>query len=192
MSLSDKQQRFIDEYLVDLNATQAAIRAGYSENTARAIGHENLTKPNIVDAIATAMDARRKRTQITQDRVLQEYAKLAFLDPRRFYDEKGALIPVHKLDADTAAALSGMEVVTQRAGKDANGDQEHEEVKKIKFIDKKGALDSLARHLGMFTDKVEHTGKDGGPIEMKAVSDLELARRVAFLLNSAAQGGAGR
>lgn len=154
--LTAKQQRFVDEYLIDLNATQAAIRAGYSKKTAGQIGDENLKKPEIASAVKKAMEKREKRTEITQDRVLQEYAKLAFLDPRRFYDEDGNLIPVHKLDGDVAAALAGMDV----AEINVEGVQVGQ-TKKIKFSDKKAALDSVARHLGMFTDKseVEHKGK---------------------------------
>jgi phage terminase small subunit len=160
-TLTPKQQRFVDEYLIDLNATQAAIRAGYSEKTAQEIGSENLSKPIIAEAIAAAMKEREKRTEITQDRVLKEYAKLAFLDPRRFYDEDGALIPVHKLDADVAAALVGVDVHEEKVDGVAIG-----QTKKIKFVDKKGALDSVARHLGMFNDKLQMTGKDGGPVDM--------------------------
>ena len=164
MSLTPKQCRFVDEYLIDLNATKAAIRAGYSTNRANAMGHENLTKPDIAAAIEAAMKARSERTEITQDRVLAEYAKLAFLDPRRFYDEHGALKPVHLLDADVAAALVGVDVVD-------SFDKESQTTtttKKIKFVDKKGALDSCARHLGMFTDKVEHSGEIKTP-ELKLV-----------------------
>ena len=73
--MTKKQKRFVEEYLVDLNATQAAIRAGYSPQTARDIGCENLTKPNIQNAIATAMADRSRRTGINQDRVIQEIAK---------------------------------------------------------------------------------------------------------------------
>ena len=68
--LSTKQRRFVEEYLVDLNGTQAAIRAGYSPRTARQIASENLSKPDIADAIAEAQAARSQRTQITADRVL--------------------------------------------------------------------------------------------------------------------------
>ena len=164
MSLTPKQCRFVDEYLIDLNATKAAIRAGYSTNRANAMGHENLTKPDIAAAIEAAMKARSERTEITQDRVLAEYAKLAFLDPRRFYDEHGALKPVHLLDADVAAALVGVDVVD-------SFDKESQTTtttKKIKFVDKKGALDSCARHLGMFTEKVEHSGEIKTP-ELKLV-----------------------
>jgi phage terminase small subunit len=154
MALTDKQRRFVDEYLIDLNATQAAIRAGYSAKTAQIIGFENLSKPIIAAALQLRMKAREARTEITQDRVLQEYAKLAFLDPRRFYDEAGTLIPVNLLPADVAAALVGVDITESydKEGKSAIT------TKKIKFIDKKGALDSVARHLGMFIDKTEISG----------------------------------
>lgn len=68
--LTQKQQAFVREYLVDLNATQAAIRAGYSANTAAVIGHENLRKPQISIAVESALAAREQRTEITQDYVL--------------------------------------------------------------------------------------------------------------------------
>jgi phage terminase small subunit len=74
--MTPKQRRFVEEYLIDLNATQAAIRAGYSEDTARSIASENLTKPDIQEAIARAMDARSKRTEITQDYVLQGICRI--------------------------------------------------------------------------------------------------------------------
>ena len=151
MALTAKQQVFVAEYLIDLNATQAAIRAGYSKNRADAMGHENLRKPEIAEAVQAAMKAREARTEVTQDRVLREYAKLGFLDPRRFYDESGNLIPVNKLDAEVAAALMGVEVIESR---DPDGGPLNF-TKKVKFADKKGALDSMARHLGMFVDRSE-------------------------------------
>jgi phage terminase small subunit len=160
--LTAKQQCFVDEYLIDLNATQAAIRAGYSTNRADAMGHENLRKPEISAAIHEAMQKRSQRTEVTQDRVLAEYAKLAFLDPRRFFDAQGVLIPIPLLDADVAAALAGMEVVAERGAEEGQMNY----VKKIKFIDKKGALDSVARHLGMFIDKQELSGS----LEIKTIT----------------------
>lgn len=75
--LTDKQRRFVDEYLIDLNATQAAIRAGYSRKTAYSIGQENLTKPEIQEAIQVENDKRSGRTQITQDYVLQKLKEIA-------------------------------------------------------------------------------------------------------------------
>lgn len=156
MSLTPKQTQFVAEYLVDLNATQAAIRAGYSAKTANEQGARLLANVSLRAALQDAMKARSARTEVTADRVLAEYAKLAFLDPRRFYDANGGLIPVPLLPADVAAALSSMEVTVERSqGEDG---PTFADVKKIKFADKKGALDSVARHLGMFLDKVEHTG----------------------------------
>lgn len=78
MALTPKQQRFIEEYLVDLNATQAAVRAGYSEKTAEAIGHENLRKPQIQEKVSAAIRERAERTGITQERVVEELGKVAF------------------------------------------------------------------------------------------------------------------
>lgn len=150
--ITAKQQRFVEEYLVDLNATQAAIRAGYSQKTAEVIGFENLRKPHIQALIDKAMNERAQRTQITQDRVLQEYARLGFFDPRKLFNSDGSPKGITELDDDTAAVLAGLEVVEMWEGR---GDDRHfvGYLKKYKLADKKGALDSLARHLGMFIDK---------------------------------------
>ena len=156
--LTSKQQVFVQEYLVDLNATQAAIRAGYSQRTAGWIGPQLLGKTHVAEAVQRAMAKREERTEITQDMVLREYAKLAFLDPRRFYDDQGNLISVHDLPEDVAAALASMVVVFERDGEDVKGRPQFAAVRKIKFSDKKAALDSIARHLGMFKDKTELTG----------------------------------
>ncbi len=88
LGLSAKQQKFVDEYLVDLNGAQAAIRAGYSPDTARFIGHENLTKPYIQLAIAEARKAQQERTQITADAVVRELAMIAFADARELAEVK--------------------------------------------------------------------------------------------------------
>ncbi len=144
--LTPKQSAFVAEYLIDLNATQAAIRAGYSERTAAVIGVENLRKLNINAAIQEAKQKRAERTEISQDRVLEEYAKLAFHNPQDFYDDQGNLIEVHKLPRDVAAAITSMEVSVDAEGKS--------KLQKIKLADKKGSLDSVARHLGMFNDSL--------------------------------------
>lgn len=110
MSLTQKQKRFVQEYLVDLNATAAAIRAGYSEKTANRIASENLSKPDIQSAIQEAIEKRQKRTEITQDMVLRETAKLAFFDVRKMFDGNGKPLDISRLDDDTAAALVGLDV----------------------------------------------------------------------------------
>lgn len=154
MALTAKQEAFVIEYLVDLNATQAAIRAGYSENTARFIGAENLTKPYIQAAIQKAQEERAKRTEITADRVLKEYARLGFFDPRKLFDSEGKPIPIQDLDDDTAAAIAGLDVMEEYEG---FGDNRTfvGYTKKYKIVDKKGALDSIAKHLGMFVEKID-------------------------------------
>lgn len=170
MALTPKQRRFVDEYLIDLNATQAAIRAKYSAKTAASIGEENLRKPEIAEAIHQRMKDREKRTEITQDMVLRELAKIGFSDIRKAVKwgetelrvsegEEGDLMPYHglalvgsdQIDDDTAAAIS--EVSEGREGL------------KVKFHDKKGALVEIARHLGMFTAK-GHAELD---LEMKRI-----------------------
>lgn len=163
MTLTPKQQRFVDEYLNSLNATQAAIKAGYSKKTARSVGSENLSKPDIAAAIQEAMKNRQERTFITQDRVLQELARIAFFDPRKLLDDDGNPIPLSNLDDDTAAAVAGVDLMEEYEG--------HGKdrvfigyTKKFKLADKNTALSNAMRHLGMFVDKSEITGKNGQPL----------------------------
>ena len=103
MKLTPKQQRFVEEYLVDLNATQAAIRAGYSGKSAYAIGHQNLKKHEIQAALETAIAERAERTAVTADRVIHEFARLAFADitdkPVQLADGTVRIKPSDKLRA---------------------------------------------------------------------------------------------
>lgn len=145
---SDKQRLFVQEYLIDLNATQAAIRAGYSEHTAKDIGCENLAKPNIQAAIQEAMAKRLERTQLSQDKTLREYARLAYSDPRKFFKKDGSLIPIHELDDDTAACIGGIDIQEHWEG--TGNDAELIKTKKIKIIDKLGALRDVGKHQGIF------------------------------------------
>lgn len=89
--LTEKQQRFVDEYLIDLNATQAAIRAGYSVKTANEQGSQNLAKLSIQQAIAEQMAERSKRTGINQDRVVLELAKIALVKMTDIVDSQGRI-----------------------------------------------------------------------------------------------------
>ena len=146
MALTPRQSKFIDEYLIDLNATQAAIRAGYSEKTAEWVGPRLVSKSHVADAIAIRIQKREQRTGITQDMVLQEYARIAFFDPRKLLNSDGSPKPINELDDDTAAAIAGLDI------EEAN--ENRGVVRKYKIADKKGALDSVARHLGMFNDKL--------------------------------------
>lgn len=146
--LTAKQARFIDEYLTDLNATQAAIRAGYSARTADKIGPELLGKTRVSETLAARMQARERRTEITQDRVLLELSRLAFFDIRKIYEPDGSLKKVTDLDDDTAAAIAGIEAI------EVDTDGRLVVTKKFKFSDKNAALTNAMRHLGMFDDKL--------------------------------------
>ena len=107
--LNPKQERFCQEYLVDLNATQAAIRAGYSHRTARAMGAENLTKPDIRALVAELQKARSERTQITQDQVVTEYAKTAFANLMDYFTVQRDGSAYIDLSRMTRGKLAGIE-----------------------------------------------------------------------------------
>lgn len=174
MNLNDKQKRFVDEYLVDLNATKAAERAGYSKKTGYSHGQRLLKNVEIQKAIEKAQKNLSERTQITQERVLQEYAKIAFFDPKRMFNDDGTLKQISKLDDDVAAVIGGIDVVVSYSGSGENKKPDY--TKKIKMIDKKGALDSIARHLGMFVDNVNLNHKGIPAPERPVLSKEEWLR----------------
>lgn len=140
--LNARQSLFVQEYLVDLNATQAAIRAGYSEKTAASQGQRLLRNVEIAKHIQKAMDQRANTVQITAERVLLEVARLAMYDPRKFFNASGELLGIHDLDDDTAAALAGMDVMELPDGAGS--------IKKIKLVDKGPNLERLMKHLGLY------------------------------------------
>lgn len=181
--LTAKQQAFVNEYIVDLNATQAAIRAGYSEDAAGAIGAENLTKPEIAGAIQESLDLRSERTRITADRVLTEVAKLGFSNIRDIFTESGSLKNLASLPVEITAAIASVKVVTRKTG-----DEESpvEYVHEIKMADKRASLELLGKHLKLFADRTEVTGP-GGKDLIPDLNDPEtlkdVARRLAFVLS---------
>ena len=146
--MTKKQKRFIEEYLIDLNATQAAIRAGYSPDTAKSIGSENLTKPDIQARIAKTMAERSRRTGVNADRVVMELAKIAFVNASDVIDAETATLKPDAAPEDTAAIQS---VKVKTFGEDGLE-------REIKMADKLKALELLGKHLGMFKDKVELSG----------------------------------
>ena len=148
--LTPKQRQFVDEYLIDLNATQAAIRAGYSVRTAAEIGRQNLMKLEIQNAIWKVQAERSARTEITADRVVKELARIAFANPRKIFKWGPGgitLLDSEQLTDDEAAVSEVSETTTENGGSI-----------KAKLHDKIKALDLLGRHLGMFVDKQEITG----------------------------------
>jgi phage terminase small subunit len=145
-NLTDKQKLFVAEYLVDLNATQAAIRAGYSEKTAYSIGQENLNKPEITDAISRAFKKRAERTRVDADRVIKELARIAFATIGTMATWTGDAIVLkdsESLSDDDRAAIQ--EITRTETPNGANI--------RVKLSDKLTALEKLGRHLGMFQGK---------------------------------------
>ena len=160
--LSPKQELFIAQYLATgLDGTKAAIAAGYSPKTANSQASQLLSNPKVAAVIAEKQGKRMAKLDITANRVLQELAKLAFFDIRKFYNSDGSLKPVPELDDDTAAALVGMEieVAYDHFGKGQN--KPSGDLKKIKMADKGLNLERLGRHLKLFTDKLEVKGIEG-------------------------------
>lgn len=145
--MTQKQKRFIEEYLIDLNATQAAIRAGYSPDTAQQTGSENLSKPVIRAQIDRAMAERSKRTGVNAERVVQELAKIAFVNAAEVIDPKTATVKEDALPEDTAAIQS---VKVKTFGADGLE-------REIKMADKIKALELLGKHLGMFQNNLNVT-----------------------------------
>jgi phage terminase small subunit len=160
--LTPKQKRFCEEYIIDLNATQAAIRAGYSDNSGKQIANENLTKPDVQEYIQELIQKREKRTEITADKVIKELAHIAFDDISNYlqyrtervvtgHNDDGTPIQEYRTiidlkDSDTIDTRSISEVQ-----QGSNGQF------KFKMYCKDNALVQLGKHLGLFVDKVEAT-----------------------------------
>lgn len=139
--LTKKQQQFVEEYLIDLNATQAAIRAGYSTTSARQIADENMSKPYIKEAIEKALAERSRRTGINADRIVQELAKIAFLNPTDVINMDEATVKGEANRDDTAAIAS---VKVKKIPTDDGDITERE----VKTYDKIKALELLGKHIG--------------------------------------------
>lgn len=155
MALTPKQSQFVAEYIANgMNATKAAIAAGYSAKTAQEQGSRLLSNVMVSAAIEEKTNRILGKLEITAEKVLQEIAKMAFLDPRRLFASDGSLVPIHELDDHTAASVAGLEVNELFEG---SGEQKHAYglCKKIKIADKGQNLERLGRHLKLFTDKVE-------------------------------------
>lgn len=154
IGLTAKQLCFVEEYVVDFNATQAAIRAGYSPETAYSIGSELLAKPLVRAELARRQQDRSERLEISADRVLQELAKLATFDPRKFFHPDGTPKSPWELDDTTAAALAGVEVQQTYEGSGENR-RITGVTFKLKHVDKGQNLDRLCRIYGMYAQRDE-------------------------------------
>lgn len=146
------------EYLKDMNGTRAAIAAGYSPNGAEVTASKLLRNSKVSEQIDKKLGKKLDKLEISSDRILNELAKVAFLDPRKFYDEHGNLKPVTELDDESAAGLASLEVYEEYAGRGEDREAIGQ-TKKVKYADKIRALELLGKYRKLFTDKVEHSGK---------------------------------
>lgn len=155
MLMRPKHARFVAEYLIDLNATQAAIRSGYSKRTANRIASHLLSKVDIRQAIDAQQAKQLESTELSAARVLEEMRRLAFSDVRAFFDERGNLKPMRELTAEQGAALSSVEVLQRNL---TSGDGQVDTLHKIKTWDKVRALEMLGKHFALLTEQVQHSG----------------------------------
>lgn len=171
MALNEKQTRFVEEYLIDLNATQAAIRAGYSPQTAEQIAYQLLQKTSVKNAIARAKAERSRRTGITQDRVLQELARVAFLNPAEVLNLNTAEV-LASAEEDNIRVISGVKVkYVPHKDYDEEGEIVIETAieREVKLCDKLKALDMLCKHLGLYDkDKPGDDEDEGSGVVMLA------------------------
>ena len=145
--LNPRQAAFVREYLVDKNATRAAIRAGYSPKTASSIGEQLLRKLDIREAVDAGITSLAEQVGLTAERVLQERMRLAFFDVRKLLDGEGNPTPLQDLDDDTAAAIAGLEVVQMTGSDETPGVISL--VKKYKLVGKDTSLAALEKYLGL-------------------------------------------
>lgn len=173
MALTDKQEMFCREYLVDLNATQAAIRAGYSEKTAPVIGSENLTKPNVQDRIAELKGERNAKVEIDAAYVLRRLVEIDQMDVIDIIKDDGGLRPVTEWPKAWRTTLNGLDVSTTITNFDETTTENI--LKKIKWPDKVKNLELLGKHIDVqaFKEKIEHSG------EISLIDRIQEARKRA-------------
>ena len=157
--VNPKRERFCQEYVIDLNATQAAIRAGYSPKTAQPASARLLSNVMVSARIAELQAKVTTKLEITAERILNELARIAFFDIRKLYHDDGRLKEPIDLDEDTARAISAVDACATKITSD-DKIRTSERTTKIKASDKKGALDLLAKHLGLFNEKLRVTLDD--------------------------------
>lgn len=165
-----KYETFAREVAAGNTRAAAAVAAGYSAGDAGSRGAKLARRPDIAARIAELQDEAAKTVletvNVTRQRVIEEFSRIAFFDPAKLFDSEGCLIEITKLDEDTRRAIASIEHDDSfKYSDDGDEPKRTGRTSRLKFLDKHGALVSLARHLGMFRDKVEITGPDGGAVQ---------------------------
>jgi len=145
--LTAKQKRFVEEYLIDLNATQAAIRAGYSAKTANEQGARLLANVSVQDVVSRKMAERSKRTGISQDRIVLELARIAFMKMTDIVNADGEI--------NTGATDDDLACIESIKYKKSESDTGYSEEREVKVASKLKALELLGKHMGMWNDKLD-------------------------------------
>ena len=150
--MTPKQQRFVAEYLIDLNATQAAIRAGYSPKTASSQGERLLRNVEVAKALEEGKAKQLEAANLSAGQVLEAIRRRLAGDPRKLFDEKGNPRPIHSLSPEEASLLAGYELVIKNA---KAGDGHQDEVLKIRLVDSARYVEMAAKHFDLLKDRVE-------------------------------------
>lgn len=165
--MNDKQRRFISEYLKDQNAGAACIRAGYTKKASRRVGCYLLKRPEIKNAVRLGLKKITDKCEVTAERVIAELGRLAFSDMRQLYNAEGGLRPINEWPEDVARAVAGID--TDELFEGVGREREQVGVtKKVRLWTKNHALETLARHFKLLTDKVEMDVSDNLADLMKA------------------------
>ena len=172
--LSEKQERFCLEYMETGNASEAYRRVYKADKMKEEVIWVKASELLANGKVSVRLDELRapllEKALITEERVLREVARIAFFDVRNIFGDNGKLLPVQQWTDDVAAAVSGIEVVVHGGSDDEEPDHLH----KIRLCSKDKQLELAGKHLKLFTDKTEHTGPNGGPIQFKDMTDEEL------------------
>jgi phage terminase small subunit len=167
-TLNARRAAFVKNYLLDLNATQAAIRAGYSEKTAGSIAKDLMESPAIAQAIQRGLAARAERLDITQDKVLSEMNILASASVDSYeIDDRGNVQVAEGVDP---AAIRAIKSIKKKIRHDKDGSITYDV--SVELWDKPGSLKLMGRHVNLFADRVEHSGPNGGPIPLTGVRSV--------------------
>lgn len=182
---ADRERRFVDEYLVDFDAARSAVAAGYSERRAKQAGHELLKRERVQELLRVRRADLQRRTEVTQERVIEELRRIAFADIRDLFvwsEERAAYIPSTNLTEEQAAAIQAVEAETTYFTRE-DGTEEKRVRLKLRTWSKPDALEKIMRHLGMYVERHEVSGPGGAPIEFRDMTDAELVERARSQAN---------